>query len=49
MKNIDLSTGLQKFTDICMKTLDKFALQEKKYSRGNHMPFMKKWAKKLLS
>ena len=42
MENINLSNGLQKFIDICIKTLDKFAPQKKKYSRGNNMPFMNK-------
>ena len=42
MENLKLSNGLQKFIDICIKTLDKFAPREKKYSRGNNMPFMNK-------
>ena len=43
MKNINLSNGLQKFIDICIKTLDKFAPPpQKKYSRGNNMSFMNK-------
>ena len=40
MENINLSNGLQKFIDLCIKTLDKFAPRKKKYSRGNNMPFM---------
>ena len=39
---LNLSNGLQKFIDICMKTLDKCALRKKKCSRGNNMPFMNK-------
>ena len=42
MENKDLSNGLQKFIDICMKSLDKFAPCKRKYSRGNNMPFMNK-------
>ena len=42
MENINLSNGLRKFIDICMKSLDKFAPRKKKYSRGNNMPFMNK-------
>ena len=42
MENINLSNGLQKCIDICIKTLDKFALRKKKYSRGYNMPFMNK-------
>ena len=42
MQNINLSNGLQKFIDICIKTLDKFAPRKKKYSRGNNIPFMNK-------
>ena len=34
MENINLSNGLPKFIDICIKTLDKFALRKKKYSKG---------------
>ena len=41
-KNINVSNGLQRFIDICIKTLDKFAPRKKKYSRGNNMPFMNK-------
>ena len=29
MEDINLSNGLQKFSDICIKTLDKFALRKK--------------------
>ena len=36
--NINLSNGLQKFIDICNKSLDKFTPRKKKYSRGNNMP-----------
>ena len=39
---LNLSNGLQKFIDICMKTLDKCAPRKKKCSRGNNMPFMNK-------
>ena len=42
MENVNLSNGLQKFIDKCMKSLDKFASREKRYSRGNNMPFMDK-------
>ena len=42
MENINLCNGLQKFLDICMKSLDKFARRKKKYSRGNNIPFMNK-------
>ena len=42
MENINLSNCLQKFIDICMKSLDKFAPRKKRYSRGNNMPFMNK-------
>ena len=42
MENINSSNGLQKFIDIYMKTLDKFAPRKKKYSQGNNMPFMNK-------
>ena len=42
MENINLSNGLQKFIDICIKTLDKFAPRKKRHSRGNNMPFMNK-------
>ena len=37
MENINLSNGLQKFIDIWMKSLDKFAPRKKKYSRGNNV------------
>ena len=42
MENINLINGPQKFIDICMKSLDKFAPRKKKYSRSNNMPFMNK-------
>ena len=42
MENINLSNGLQKFIDICIKTLDKFAPRKKKYSSGNNVPFIDK-------
>ena len=43
LENINLSNGLQKFIDVCIKTLDKFAPRKKKYSRGgNNMPFRNK-------
>ena len=42
MENINLSNGLQKVIDICIKTLDKFAPEKKKYSRSNNRPFMNK-------
>ena len=42
MENINLSKGLKKFIDICMKSLDKVSLRKKKYSRGNKMSFMNK-------
>ena len=42
MENIILSNGLQKFIDICIKTLDKSAPRKKKYSRGNNMTFINK-------
>ena len=42
MENINLSNGLLKFIDICIKLLDRFAPRQKKYSRGNNIPFMNK-------
>ena len=42
MENMNLSNGLQKFIDICMKSLDKFAPWKKKDSKGNKMPFLNK-------
>ena len=42
MENINLSNGLQKVIDICMKSLDKFAPRKKKYSRVNNISFMNK-------
>ena len=42
MENIDWSSGLQKFLEICMKTTDKFAPQKKEYSRVNNMPMTNK-------
>ena len=42
MENINLSNGLQKFIDICIKTLDKFSSRKKKYPRGKNMSFMNK-------
>ena len=42
MENRNLSKGLKKFIDICMKSLDKVSLRKKKYSRGNKMSFMNK-------
>ena len=38
MENISLSSGLQKPLEICMKTLDKFALSKKNISEI--LPFM---------
>ena len=40
MENVNLSNGLRKFIDICMKSLDKLAPRKKKCSRGNNMPVM---------
>ena len=40
MENINLSNGLQKYIDKCMKTLDIFAAQKHKYTTGNTMSFM---------
>ena len=34
--------GMEKFLQICIKTLDELAPQKKKYSRGNNMPFINK-------
>ena len=42
MENMNLSNGLQKFIDICMKSLDKFAPWKKKDSKGNKMTFLNK-------
>ena len=42
MENKNLSNGLQKFIDICIKALDKFAPRKKIYLRGSNMPFMNK-------
>ena len=39
MENIN---GLQKFIDICMKTLVKVVSRKKKYSRASNMPFINK-------
>ena len=36
------SIGLEKFLQICIKTLDKMAPIKKKYVRGNNMPFFNK-------
>ena len=38
--------GMEKFLQICIKTLDELAPQRKKYSRGNNMPFINKTIKK---
>ena len=38
--------GMEKFLQICIKTLDELAPQKKKYSRGNNMPFINKTIKK---
>ena len=38
--------GMEKFLQICIKTLDELAPQKKKYSRGNNMPFISKTIKK---
>ena len=40
--------GMEKFLQICIKTLDELAPQKKKYSRGNNMPFINKTIRKLL-
>ena len=42
MKNLDTNNGLEKFLEVCVKTLDRFAPYKKKYLRGNNMPFMNK-------
>ena len=39
---------MEKFLQICIKTLDELARQKKKYSRGNNMPFINKTIKKAL-
>ena len=39
---------MEKFLQICIKTLDELAPQKKKYSRGNNMPFINKTIKKPL-
>ena len=38
--------GMEKFLQICIKTLDELAPQKKKYSRGNNMPFINETIKK---
>ena len=38
--------GMEKFLQICIKTLDELASQKKKYSRGNNMPFINETIKK---
>ena len=40
--NTNDSNGLEKFLQICIKTLDKMAPIKKKYVRGNNMPFFNK-------
>ena len=40
--------GMEKFLQICIKTLDELAPQKKKYSRGNNIPFINKTIKKPL-
>ena len=40
--------GMEKFLQICIKTLDELAPQKKKYSRGNNMPFINKTIKKAI-
>ena len=42
MENIKLSNDLEKFIDTYINTLDQFAPRNKKYSRGNNMPFINK-------
>ena len=42
MENLDTNNGLEKFLVVCVKTLDRFAPYNKRYLRGNNMPFMKK-------
>ena len=39
---------LEKCLQICIKTLDEFAPQQKKYSRENNMPFINKTIKKVI-
>ena len=39
--------GMEKFLQICIKTLDELAPQKKKYSRGKNMPFINKTIKKV--
>ena len=39
--------GMEKFLQICIKTLDELAPQKKKYSRGKNMPFINKTIKNL--
>ena len=36
------NTDLNKFIEICLKTLNNYAPSNKKYNRGNKMPFMDK-------
>ena len=36
------NTDLNKFIEICLKTLNNYAPSKKKYTRGNQMPFMNK-------
>ena len=36
------NTDLNKFIEICLKTLNNYAPSKKKYNRGNQMPFMDK-------
>ena len=38
---------MEKFLQICIKTLDELAPQKKKYSRGNNMSFINKTTKKV--
>ena len=37
---------MEKFLQICIKTLDELAPQKKKYSRGNNMPFINETIKR---
>ena len=37
-----INTDLNKFIEICLKTLNNYAPSNKKYNRGNQMPFMSK-------
>ena len=39
---------MEKFLQICIKTLDELVAQKKMYSRGNNMPFINKTIKKSL-